>query len=268
MAEVGGVAVVLGAVGLWFLGLVFLSDSPDSSPVDVVDGGDGGAGSRLVDDEWSIVPDDEAVEGSYLLSLVRTFALVGEPDEGGLGGRLVWPEVEIDLCDVSVWAIAHGLVQVGIVSPTTEGCPGLLSAFEEYGVPESACLFVRSDGVVDEHCAPLEHNRSQPNWRIEVDDSGGRHMVSMIRRFPSVGEDDVETVGGRLVWSETEVELCNVEVRSAGDGFVQVGDIFASTEDCPGMAEAFEDFGLPESACLFLRSDGVVDEHCAPLDMG
>jgi len=32
-----------------------------------------------------------------------------------------------------------------------------------------------------------------------------------------------------------------------------------------GMLPAFVDFGLPESACLFVRSDGIDDEYCAPL---
>ncbi len=43
---------------------------------------------------------------------------------------------------------------MGVVTPTTEGCPGMLPAFVQYGVPETACLFVRSGVVDDEYCAP------------------------------------------------------------------------------------------------------------------
>ena len=48
----------------------------------------------------------------------------------------------------------------------------------------------------------------------------------------------------------------------------QVGAFFPTAEECgPEMDQAFEDFGLPETACLFVVSNGVEDEYCAPLDV-
>ena len=71
------------------------------------------------------------------------------------GGRFVWSDAEVALCDVSVWETPAGPAQVGIVSPTTEGCPGMLEAFAVHGVPDTACLFIRFGDTEDEFCAPL-----------------------------------------------------------------------------------------------------------------
>jgi hypothetical protein len=62
--------------------------------------------------------------------------------------------------------------------------------------------------------------------------------------------------------------LCDVSVKGAGEGFVQIGIIYPTTEGCPGMREAFIEFGLPETACLFVRSNDVDDEFCAQLTAG
>jgi hypothetical protein len=32
------------------------------------------------------------------------------------------------------------------------------------------------------------------------------------------------------------------------------------------MQKRFEEFGPPETACVYVRVDGVDDEYCAPLD--
>jgi hypothetical protein len=146
-----GLAVVGVAVALWVLGLVFARTDDVGPPIETADESDDG---RVLEDEWSITGDGEAA-GSYIFSMIKTFSLIGEPDEDGVGGRLIWSEAEIDLCDVSIYSAGDGLVQIGIVSPTTEGCPGMLQAFIDFGLPEFACLFVRSDGTDDEYCAPL-----------------------------------------------------------------------------------------------------------------
>jgi hypothetical protein len=262
-----GMLVVGVAVALWVLGLVF-SETENAQPIDTADEGDE---SRLLDDEWSITPDDDDAD-SYIFSMIKTFSSLDEPDEGGVGGRLVWPETEIELCDVNSWGVGEGFVQVGIVSPTTEGCPGMLQAFIDFGLPQTACLFVRSNGIDDEFCARLTVDRVQKEWRIDLDEAAGIHTVYMIQTFSPLEEADVEDLGGRMVWPETEIELCNVEIRSVGDGFVEIGDIFRTTEGCDtntGMQQAFDQFGPPETACVYVRADSGVDhEYCAPLTAG
>jgi hypothetical protein len=112
----------------------------------------------------------------------------------------------------------------------------------------------------------------QEEWTITLDDHGeGVHTVVMIKTFEPLVENDIEDVGGRLVWEETEIELCRIGIRGIGDGAVQVGDIIVTTEECEGgndMQQAFDDFGLPTTACVFVRVEGVDDEHCAPLTAG
>ena len=91
--------------------------------------------------------------------------------------------------------------------------------------------------------------------------------VHMIKTFP-LDESDVDDVGGRLVWAETEIELCDVEIRAAEETSVQIGNIFSASHQCDGgtqMHDALDDFGIPQTACVSIRSRGVDDEHCAPL---
>jgi len=119
-----------------------------------------------------------------------------------------------------------------------------------------------------EAISPPSPLQEQAAWKIALDDEGpGIHTVFMITTFP-LREADVQGVGGRLVWEDTEVELCRIGIRSAGDGFVRIGDIFQTTEGCgtnTGMQQAFDDHGLPETACVYVRADGVDDEYCAAL---
>jgi len=70
------------------------------------------------------------------------------------------------------------------------------------------------------------------------------------------------------VWPETEVAVCSAEVVAVGERYVQVGAFFPTAEECgPEMGEAFDDFGLPATACLSVRSGAAKDEYCAPLDV-
>ncbi len=121
-------------------------------------------------------------------------------------------------------------------------------------------------------CSDSDDQTEFSEWRIALDDEGvGIHTVFMIRTFTPLREADVEDLGGRLVWEETEIELCAIGIRSVGDEFLQIGDIFQTTEGCAantGMQQAFDEFGLPESACVFVRANGVDDEYCAPLAVG
>ena len=112
---------------------------------------------------------------------------------------------------------------------------------------------------------PLEPEQ----WIIDPDGAGdGVPAIHMVKTFSPLDESDVDDVGGRLVWAETEAELCGVEVRATDEASVQIGDIFSAAEGCDGdtqMGDAFDDFGTPQTACVFVRSRGVDDEHCAPL---
>ena len=59
-----------------------------------------------------------------------------------------------------------------------------------------------------------------------------------------------------------------IAVRGVGDGFLTIGDAFETTECSEsGMQSAFDAFGLPTTACLFVKADGVVTEFCAPLNV-
>lgn len=52
---------------------------------------------------------------------MKTFSPLEEGDVEATGGRLVRPETELELCDVDIW-----------------------------GLPQTACLFVSSNGTDDE----------------------------------------------------------------------------------------------------------------------
>lgn len=108
-------------------------------------------------------------------------------------------------------------------------------------------------------------------WTVDPDGAGsGVPSIHMVRTFSRLDESDVDDVSGRLVWAETEVDVCGVEIRAAGDGFVQIGDIFAVGMGCDEgsqMRDAFERFGTPQTACVVVRSDDVDDEYCAPLSV-
>ena len=150
-----GLAVVGGFVALLVVWQVRQSFEPseEAAPIETADEVDQGFEGG-VQDKWSISADGDA-PGSYIFSMIRTFSPLEEADVEHLGGRFVWPEAQLDLCDVNIWGVGDGFVQIGAISTTTEGCPGLLSAFVDFGLPETACVFVRSHGVDDEYCAPL-----------------------------------------------------------------------------------------------------------------
>jgi hypothetical protein len=81
--------------------------------------------------------------------------------------------------------------------------------------------------------------------------------------------DVVEDESGRLIWAETVVDLCGISSRQEGDGFLHIGDIFQTSEGCgtnpTAMQDAFDEFGLLETACVTVRLGGVDHEYCAPL---
>lgn len=110
------------------------------------------------------------------------------------------------------------------------------------------------------------------DWGIATDEASwgpGVYTVHMIADARYLMPDQVEDVSGRLIWDEMVVDLCNIQIRIVGSGFLHIGDIFQTTEGCgsnpEAMQDAFVDFGLPGTACLSVRSGGLDHEYCAPL---
>jgi hypothetical protein len=97
------------------------------------------------------------------------------------------------------------------------------------------------------------------------------YSVQMIADVRPLMVDLVEGVSGRLIWDETVVDLCSIDIRHVGDSFVHVGDIFETFEGCgsnpTAMQDAFDNYGLPEKACVAATVGGVDHEYCAPLPM-
>ena len=124
---------------------------------------------------------------------------------------------------------------------------------------------VTRPGLEQDDRGPVEDDE----WSIALNDQGdGIHTVVMIKTFTPLRDTDIKDLGGRLIWEETEIELCSIDIRSVGDGSIQIGDIFHTTEACSPdaeMQEAFDEFGPPETAFVYVRADGLDDEYCAPL---
>jgi hypothetical protein len=110
------------------------------------------------------------------------------------------------------------------------------------------------------------------DWQIDLDHGGpGIHTVLMILYVHPLTVDDVEDLSGRLVWDETVVDLCTIQIRSAGDDGLRVGDIFSTNDegckDNPtAVQDAFDAFGLPDTACVTVRAGGIDHEYCSPLN--
>ncbi len=121
----------------------------------------------------------------------------------------------------------------------------------------------------DRGTSTADQGPAQDEWSIAIDaERAGHHVVFMFKTFSPLEEAEVQDLGGQLVWPDTEVALCAVEIQLAGDGFVQIGESFLTTEACgteTRMRRAFDHFGLPETACLFVRAHDVDNEYCAPL---
>jgi hypothetical protein len=108
-------------------------------------------------------------------------------------------------------------------------------------------------------------------WNIEPDAVRGIHTVSMIVGANPQTGDQIEDVSGRLIWPTAVVDLCGVRTRGVADGFLNIGDIFQTTEGCGdnpnAMQDAFREFGMPELACLTVSLGAFGSlQHCAPLD--
>ena len=107
-------------------------------------------------------------------------------------------------------------------------------------------------------------------WRINLDDPGpGVHTVFMEVDARPLTASLVDGLSGKLIWDETVVDLCRIGIRNLEDGFLHIGDIFQTSEGCgsnpTAMQDAFDEFGLPETACVTVTVGGEDHEYCAPL---
>ncbi len=109
-------------------------------------------------------------------------------------------------------------------------------------------------------------------WSIALDDSGpGTHTVFMILDVGALLIDEVSRLGGRLMWDQVVVDLCGVSIRGVDLGSLHIGDIYQTSEGCganpTAMQDAFDEFGLPGTACLTFRFDDQDHDYCAPLSV-
>jgi hypothetical protein len=180
-------------------------------------------------------------------------------------GRFIFYEL---VCERSVSGLCEGPA-----GATTEEPPVVWVVYdtemdlaESFWLPEGRWLM---EIRMSEEAPPAEQLRSV-EWGIAIDDGGSSvHLVHMIVEARPLTPDQVDSVSGRLIWDETVVDLCRIEIREAGLGFVHIGDIFGTDEGCgsnpTAMKDAFDEFGLPQTGCVEVRAAGVDHEYCAPL---
>ncbi len=120
-------------------------------------------------------------------------------------------------------------------------------------------------------------------WTIGPE-GGGVYSIFMIADARPLSPDGVQKLGGKLVWPEVKINLCSdssypsvvwgsgISIRGTGAGYVRIGDGFQSdrqTDDCAinaAMQEAFDRYGLPKKACLWVKTGGERYRYCAPLE--
>lgn len=165
------------------------------------------------------------------------------------------------------------------LSTGSGACARFAGAADFYNLQGTVHVIVDVFGYFTD--ASVEPEFVQSDWSIALDAHGpGVHGVAMIADVSPLVSDDLQDFGGSLRWNETEIDLCTsdevggagIEVRFVGDGFLRIGDGFqtnSQAEGCPindAMQTAFDDFGLPDAACLFVQTSGIVTEYCAPLN--
>ena len=167
---------------------------------------------------------------------------------------------------------ASGLCE-GPAGATTEEPPVVWVVYDtetdlaqSFSLPEGRWVMeIRSN----EEPSPAEE-LTPVEWGIIIDEARpGVHTVGTIVDVRPLTPDHVDETSGRLIWDETVVDLCGIDIREVGPGFVHVGDIFGSDEGCgsnpTAMQDAFDEFGLPVTACVAVRVAGFDHEYCAPL---
>jgi hypothetical protein len=80
---------------------------------------------------------------------------------------------------------------------------------------------------------PAAEHVTAATWGIDIDEAvQGVHMVDMIVDVRPLAPDQVDGASGWLVWEQTVVDLCRIEIRELGFAFVHVGDTFGTDEGC------------------------------------
>ncbi len=108
-------------------------------------------------------------------------------------------------------------------------------------------------------------------WRIGLEEEWGPgvYTVWMSAHASPLLLDQIEGAYGKLIWEETVVDLCNIGFYPVRSSSIDIGDTYQTIEGCganpTAMQDAFDEFGLPQSACLGVTTDGVDHEYCAPL---
>ena len=55
----------------------------------------------------------------------------------------------------------------------------------------------------------------------------GIHLIFTVVNAQPVTAENVQEVSGTLVWDETEVQLCSIDIREGGDDWLHIGDIWS-----------------------------------------
>lgn len=184
---------------------------------------------------------------------------------------------EIDEPDSDVWQTCWSSAGRFLLYWRDRGGEGPVGA--ELVVYDTVATAIASEVPLGEHHGLLKIRTADPatatqlapvEWSIALDDAGsGVHTIYMIADVNLLALDQAHDLSGRLIWDETVVDLCGIGIRNEGEGYLAVGDIFQTTEGCgsnpTAMQDAFDEFGLPEAACLALATDRYDREYCAPL---
>jgi hypothetical protein len=117
---------------------------------------------------------------------------------------------------------------------------------------------------------PAAEQIAPVTWGIAPNTNGpGTHLVSMIVEVRPLTPDQIDNLSGKLIWGDTVVDLCSIDVREVGTGYLRIGDIFGTNEGCgnnpAAMHDAFEEHGTPETACITITTIDENHEYCAPL---
>lgn len=116
---------------------------------------------------------------------------------------------------------------------------------------------------------------TEVGWSILPDapDWGpGVHSITTIVEVRPLTENAMQDMFGYLVREaeDTVVDLCNVEVREVGNGYVHIGGGCQTIEGCgddpTAMQDVFDAFGPSDYACVGVATtSGDEHEYCAPL---
>jgi hypothetical protein len=257
--------------------------------------------------QWTIVPRDGDIWTIFMIARVEPMTI---EQLGEFGGSLVWNETTIELCTnkagqewhtgINIRYEGQGFLEIGDgfeSNMQATDCAinnALGDAFDAYGVPDNACIFVENiEGAMKEYCSTVEEIPAEiePTFSLTpvqwtIGPEGGSdpdvYTIFMIVDASPITEEQLGDFGGSLVWSETTIELCTnrpgqqwhtgINVRGLGENYLRIGDGFESNmqaTDCAinnALGDAFDAYGVPDSACIYVEEvGGARKEYCSPL---